>query len=299
MEAAGSGGARRAANGVRPGATSGAPGTIDRALGDREFRRICALMRERAGIELGESKRLLCQTRLIRRLRALGLSDYTQYVALLDDPNSDEHVELINALTTNVTSFFRETHHFELLAGEVLPPLARQRGRRIRLWSAGCSTGEEPWSLAMVVDEVLGGRSDLDVKILATDIDTQVLAKARAGIYADEQVAPVSTARRQRYLARGTGPNRGLWRIRDELRGLVRFNPLNLFEPWPMRGPFDVILCRNVIIYFDVPNKLLLLRGFHDKLAAGGHLLLGHSESMPGEVAGFTSCGRTAYRKAP
>jgi chemotaxis protein methyltransferase CheR len=276
----------------------GAAAAIDRALGDREFRRICALIRERAGIELGESKRLLCQTRLIRRLRVLGLSDYAEYVALLDDPDSDEHVELVNALTTNVTSFFRENHHFELLASTILPPLA-QPGRRIRLWSAGCSTGEEPWSLAMVVDEVLGGRRDLDVKILATDIDTQVLATARAGVYGEEQVAPVSTARRQRYLARGTGPNRGLWRIQDELRGLVRFNPLNLFEPWPMRGSFDTILCRNVIIYFDVPNKLRLIRGFHTKLGAGGHLMLGHSESMPGEVSGFTSCGRTAYRKAP
>lgn len=270
--------------------------TDQRPLGDREFRRICALMRERAGIELGEGKRVLCQTRLIRRLRALGLSDYTEYVALLDDPHSPEHRELINALTTNVTSFFREMHHFEMLGNEILPALA-EKTHRIRIWSAGCSSGEEPWSLAMVVREMFENRPGYDVKILATDIDTDVLAKARAGIYTDENVAPVSQARKKRFLSRGSGANAGMWRISDELRGLVTFNQLNLFAPWPMRGPFDVISCRNVIIYFDVPNKVKLLRGFHDKLAPGGHLMLGHSESMTAGVDGFIACGRTAYRK--
>jgi len=265
-----------------------------RPLGDREFKRICALIRERAGIELGDTKRTLCQTRLIRRLRALGLSTYAEYVGLLDDPNHPEHRELVNALTTNVTSFFRELHHFEMLADEILPLLV-ERGRRVRLWSAGCSTGEEPWSLAMVVREVFG--DGMDVKILATDIDTQVLAHARAGIYSDEQVAPVSPKRRQRFLARGRGTNSGLWRVADELRDLVTFNQLNLFDPWPMRGPFDVISCRNVIIYFDVPNKTKLVRGYLDKLCPGGHLLLGHSESLPTGISGFLNVGRTAYRK--
>ena len=271
-----------------------APMGDTRPLGDREFKRICALMRERAGIDLGDNKRTLCQTRLIRRLRALGLSTYREYVALLDDPDHPEHGELINALTTNVTAFFRELHHFEMLGNEVLPKL-NERGRRIRLWSAGCSSGEEPWSLAMVAREVFGDH--MDVKILATDIDTQVLAHARAGIYTDEQVAPVSPKRRQRFLARGTGDKHGQWRVADELRGLVTFNQLNLFDPWPMRGPFDVISCRNVIIYFDVPNKTKLVRGYHDKLCPGGHLLLGHSESLPTGISGFANVGRTTYRK--
>lgn len=273
-----------------------ASSTVTSTLGDREFRRICALMRERAGIELGEGKRTLCQTRLVRRLRALGLKDYTQYVALLDDPSSPEHGELINALTTNVTSFFREMHHFEMLGEELLPAIAA-KSRRIRLWSAGCSSGEEPWSIAMVVHEVLGKMPGIDVKILATDIDTEVLAKARAGVYNDDQVAPVSVARRKRYLSRGTGANAGRWRISDDLRELVRFNQLNLFGDWPMRGMFDLISCRNVIIYFDVPNKVKLLRGFHDKLNPGGHLFLGHSESLTHGVEGFQGCGRTTYRK--
>ena len=270
--------------------------TDQRPLGDREFHRICALMRERAGIELGDGKRVLCQTRLIRRLRALGLSSYAEYVALFDDPASPEHRELINALTTNVTSFFREMHHFEMLGNEILPALA-DKTHRIRIWSAGCSSGEEPWSLAMIVREFFDSRPGYDVKILATDIDTDVLAKARAGVYGDDSVEPVSVARKKRFFARGTGANRGLWRINEELRGLVTFNQLNLFAPWPMKGPFDVISCRNVIIYFDVPNKAKLLRGFHDKLAPGGHLMLGHSESMTAGVAGFMACGRTAYRK--
>lgn len=268
-----------------------------RPLGEREFQRIRALIRDRAGIELGDAKRVLCQTRLSRRLRALGLTDYRAYLAVLDDPDAQEHVELVNALTTNVTSFFRELHHFELLASQVLPPLIAH-GHRVRLWSAGCSSGEEAWSLAMVVHDVLGDRG-ADVKILATDIDTDVLARARAGVYTDDQIAPVTVARRKRYLARGTGANRGLWRVRDALRGLVRFNRLNLFDPWPMRGAFDVVACRNVIIYFDVPNKQRLLRRFRDQLHPGGYLLLGHSESMPVGVDGFTACGRTAYRKQP
>jgi chemotaxis protein methyltransferase CheR len=267
-------------------------------LGPREFRRICELVRERAGIELGEAKRQLCQTRLIRRLRALGLPSFAAYVALLDDPASDEHAELINAITTNVTAFFREVHHFELLA-KVLPVLAA-RQRRIRIWSAGCSSGEEPWSVAMTAREAVGDRIDrgaLDLKILATDIDTNVLAHAAAGVYLDDNVEPIAVARRKRFFARGAGPNAGKWRVGDELRGLVTVKQLNLFGDWPMRGPFDVILCRNVIIYFDVDNKAALLRRYHELIGPDGLLLLGHSESITAGVRGFQTCGRTAYRR--
>jgi chemotaxis protein methyltransferase CheR len=265
------------------------------ALGDHDFRRIRHIVRTRTGIELAESKRQLCQTRLIRRLRALGLASYTDYVALLDDDHAPEHGELVNAITTNVTAFYRESHHFDLLR-ELLPKLAA-RNRRIRIWSAGCSSGEEPWSMAITIREALGTCAGVDIKVLATDIDTQVLAHARAGIYDDEHVEPVSPARRQRYFERGTGSNEGRWRIGDDLRALVTFNHLNLFAPWPMRGDFDVISCRNVIIYFDVDNKVKLLRRYHDLLAPDGHLFLGHSESITTGVSGFALVGRTAYRK--
>jgi len=265
-------------------------------LGPREFRRICELVRERAGIELGESKLHLCQTRLIRRLRALGLKSYTAYVALLDDAHAAEHTELVNAITTNVTSFFREQHHFDLLGKTLLPEIAA-RSKRIRIWSAGCSSGEEPWSVAITIRQALGACTGLDVKVLATDIDTQVIAHARAGVYKSEHVEPVPNAALQRYFSRGTGANDGMWRVTDELRSLVTFKQLNLFDPWPMQGPFDLILCRNVIIYFDTENKAKLLRRYHDMLAPNAHLFLGHSESITTGVQGFALVGRTAYRR--
>ena len=277
------------------GATASNPadfGTLPAA----EFRKICELVRSRTGIELTEAKRQLCQTRLLRRLRALGLRSYREYVALLDDPHAAEHTELINAITTNVTSFYREEHHFELL-GKLLRERATQTNR-IRIWSAGCSSGEEPWSIAITVREALGTAAGIDVKILATDIDTQVVAHATAGVYTDEAVEPIGRARLQRYFKKGVGANAGSWRVGEELRSLVTFKQLNLFEPYPMRGPFDVIFCRNVIIYFDVENKAKLLRRYHDLLIPRGHLMLGHSESITAGVQGFALVGRTAYRKA-
>jgi len=270
-------------------------GAVPNALGDREFRQIRTLIRDRTGIELPDSKRTLCQTRLIRRLRALGLDSYEAYVKLLEDEHSPEHRELINAITTNVTAFFREPHHFELVKS-ILPALAAKK--RIRIWSAGCSSGEEPWSMAITIREALGAAAGVDIKVLATDIDTDVLARAAGGVYEDANVEPVGRALLQRYFARGTGANAGRWRVGDELRSLVTFKPLNLFEPWQMRGPFDVIACRNVIIYFDTENKVKLLRRFHDMLAPGGHLLLGHSESMTAGVNGFSLIGRTAFTRS-
>lgn len=268
----------------------------DTELGLRDFRRICELVRVRTGISLGDGKRQLCQTRLARRLRALGLRTFGEYVALFDDDAHPEHRELVNAITTNVTAFFREDHHFATLASH-LPALAA-RQRRIRIWSAGCSSGEEPWSIAMVVREALGDTT-VDVKILATDIDTEVLGRARAGLYRDELLEPVAVVRRQRFFARGTGANAGWWRVADELRPLVTFKPLNLFDAWPMRGPFDVIFCRNVIIYFDAPNKAELLGRYRDLLAPEGYLFLGHSETITAAVSGFRACGRTTYQRVP
>jgi len=271
---------------------TGRPAEFDQ-LSPRDFRTICDLLRARAGIELGESKRPLAQTRLARRLRALKLDTFPQYMKLLEDPRSSEHTEMVNALTTNVTAFFREAHHFELL-GRTLQQAAA-RSRRLRIWSAGCSTGEEPWSMAMVIRETLGAAAGIDIKVLATDIDTNVLKHAREGVYIDDHVEPVSAARRKRFFTPAAEP--GSWRIADELRDLVTFKQLNLFEPWPMRGPFDVIFCRNVIIYFDVPNKVRLLRGYQSYLTPGGVLCLGHSESISSGVDGFSLIGRTAYRR--
>lgn len=265
------------------------------ALGDREFKRIIEIVRARTGIELGASKRQLCQTRLGRRLRALNLTSYRDYLELLDDDSSPEHGELVNAITTNVTAFYREEHHFDVLRS-LLPQLAA-RQKRIRIWSAGCSSGEEPWTMAITIREALGACAGLDVKVLATDIDTKVLAHASAGVYESENVKPVTAPRLKTYFTRGSGANEGRYRIADDLRSLVTFKQLNLFAPWPMSGPFDVISCRNVIIYFDTENKIKLLRRYHQMLSTDGHLFLGHSESITPGVTGFTSLGRTAYRK--
>jgi len=265
-------------------------------LDDAAFARLRQLVGERTGIQLGEHKRQLCQTRLMRRLRALELDSFAAYLAVLDDAGSDEHGELVNAITTNVTAFFREPHHFELLARRVVPELARRDGR-VRLWSAGCSSGEEPWTIAMVADEA-GLAPPRDIRILATDIDTDVVARAGAAIYPDERMAQVSDARRRRYFERGVGARSGHWRIAAALRDRVAFRSLNLFDPWPMRGAFDVIFCRNVIIYFDAPSKARLVRRFADLLAPGGYLFLGHSESLIHDVPGLEPCGQTVYRKA-
>jgi len=261
------------------------------------FTQLRAIVRSRTGIHLGDHKRQLCQTRLARRLRALGLATFEAYLAELDRPGSIEHVELVNAITTNVTAFFREPHHFELISGQVLPALAREPGRaRLRLWSAGCSSGEEPWSMAMVLDEARLP-AWWDVKILATDIDTDVLARARDGVYGDDRLAQLGVARRSRYFAPAGAARPDHWRISDLLRDRVAFRVLNLFDRWPMQRQFDVIFCRNVIIYFDETSRQQLVRRFAEALAPGGYLCLGHSESLFHTVSGLESCGRTSYRK--
>lgn len=264
-------------------------------LDDRSFARLQAVVRERCGIVLGTNKRQLCQTRLLRRLRLLGLRTFAEYLAVLDDPHAREQDELVNAITTNVTSFYREPHHFEWLAQRALPALARERGRtRLRLWSAGCSSGEEPWTLAMTVAEARLP-AGWDVKILGTDIDTQVLATAEAGVYPDARLERVSPARRKQHFVRGSGG----WQVAPQLRAMVRFRELNLFDAWPMSQPFDVIFCRNVIIYFDAEAKHRLVQRFTGALLPGGHLVLGHSESLLREVPGLAAAGKTVYQRAP
>lgn len=263
-------------------------------LDDRSFARLQAVVRERCGIVLGANKRQLCQTRLLRRLRLLGLRTFAEYLAVLDDPHAREQDELINAITTNVTSFYREPHHFEWLAQRALPALAHERGRtRLRLWSAGCSSGEEPWTLAMTVAEARLP-AGWDVKILGTDIDTQVLATAEAGVYADARLDRLSAARRKQHFVRGAGG----WEVAPHLRAMVRFRELNLFDAWPMSQPFDVIFCRNVIIYFDKDTQRSLFTRIAPLQRPGDVLILGHSESLLQVSDAWTLMGKTIYRKS-
>jgi chemotaxis protein methyltransferase CheR len=278
-----------------------AAGLTGPVLGDDEFQFLRTFVYQHCGIALSEQKHQLVQGRLVRRLRALGLKGFDAYCQLLRTDPDSELGELASAISTNVTAFFREVHHFEALTNEMLPRWLEQKrreGDRLRIWSAGCSSGEEPYSLAMVLAEALErcGRS-IDAKILATDLSPAALAAAQKGVYPIERLEGVSAERRHRWFLRGEGEYAGLACVHPKLRELVTIAPLNLLHDWPMQGPFDAILCRNVVIYFDQPTKQKLFRRFARLLPAGGPLFLGHSESMHGLSDEFELIGRTIYRK--
>lgn len=264
-----------------------------------DFEQVRVLVHRHAGIHLSDSKANLVYGRLSRRLRSLQLQSFRDYLRYLHEHEHSELTEFLNCITTNLTSFFRENHHFEVLRDRVLPELisvARVR-RQLRLWSAGCSTGEEAYSLAMVLREVLPDNTGWNVKVLATDLDTRVLEIARAGEYDMERVRNVAFERLQRFFQCGTGSNLGKVRIGSELRQLITFKQLNLIDTWPMRGPFDVIFCRNVVIYFDLETQSRLFDRFADILGDDGYLFVGHSETLQKVTNRFELAGQTVYRK--
>jgi chemotaxis protein methyltransferase CheR len=268
-------------------------------LADAEFDFIRHVIAENAGIVLGPNKRQLVQGRLARRLRELHLDSYEEYCDHIRESGPEELVGLINALTTNVTSFFRENHHFEALATYMLPEAFKrnQQSRRVRIWSAGCSSGEEAYCLAMVAREALPPGQKWDLKILATDIDSEVVATAQRGVYPLDRLATLSQERLQKHFRKGAGEQSGQAKANPELAQFVSFRTLNLMHSWPMSGPFDVIFCRNVMIYFDQPTRERLVSRFAELLVPDGYLCLGHSESIHGTSGPFRLVGKTIYRK--
>ncbi|MBI3791247.1 MAG: protein-glutamate O-methyltransferase CheR [Gemmatimonadetes bacterium] len=265
-------------------------------LGEAEFRAIAALVHDIAGIRLGAGKEGLVRARLQKRLRALGLDDFGTYVAHVQAlAHRGELAEMVDLLTTNKTDFFREPAHFAFLEQHVFPALV-QRGGPLRFWSAGCSTGAEPMTLAMVACEALPEAAAREVRILATDLSARVLKQAASATYDDEQVAGVSEALRRKYFDPAPGARGPAWKAKPVLTQKIRYARLNLMGPWPMKGPFDAILCRNVMIYFDKATQERLVQRFQALLPEGGHLLIGHSESLSGAAHALTYVKPAVYR---
>ncbi|MDH7600553.1 MAG: protein-glutamate O-methyltransferase [Armatimonadota bacterium] len=241
---------------------------------------ISRIVHEKAGIVLGKGKQELVKARLAKRIRVLGLNNVKDYVAYLkEDRTGQELRELIDVITTNKTSFFREPDHFDFVAETIVPAL-RTRSTKMRFWSAGCSTGEEPYSLAITLRENLSNVDLLDVKILATDISNRVLAYARKAEYTQDKMEGVPESIAKRYFVEVRRENGTVWSVSKDVRELVRFARLNLLDEWPMKGPFDVIFCRNVMIYFDKATRQTLVSRFCDYLSTGGYLIVGHSEGL-------------------
>jgi len=264
---------------------------------DQHFNKVRDIVTEHSGIVLTDGKRDMVYSRLVRRLRKLGMDNFDDYCDLLDDQDHEEFTHFSNAITTNLTSFFRENHHFEMLAESVLPDIMKKNKatKKIRVWSAGCSTGMETYSIAMVLKEVVP--SDWDVKILATDLDTNVLETGSNGVYRHDGVTGVSDERAARWIMRGNGANSEKVKISKQLRNMVTFNQLNLLKPFPFKGPFDIIFCRNVIIYFDKETQKVLFDKFANVQLTNAYIFIGHSETLYNVTDRYKLLQKTVYNK--
>ncbi|MEM0935601.1 MAG: protein-glutamate O-methyltransferase [Pseudomonadota bacterium] len=256
----------------------------------------------RAGLVLQSDKAPMVLARIGKRIRAAGTENLAEYCAFLQrDEAEEERRELIYTLTTNVTNFMREEHHFATFRNEILPDLMKRarEGHRIRFWSAGCSTGQEPYTLAMLIHDAVSDAATLDIKILATDIDIHVLGQARRGEYSEQQCETLPAPWRSRFLEPITGQSESSpgYRVQREVRGMITFNELNLLSKWPIKGQFQAIFCRNVVIYFDRETQRKLWVRFASALEPGGYLFLGHSERLDtAEFPQFKIAGTTTYR---
>lgn len=267
------------------------------SFSDKQFRFLADLANKQTGIVLGDHKKDMVYSRLVRRLRALKLKSFAEYCELMQsEAGGDELGNLVNAITTNLTKFFREEHHFDHLRDAILKPLATRppSPKRVRIWSAGCSAGMEPYSIAMTIKGAFKDLSSWDARVLATDIDTNMLNTGREGEYADEQYENIPAAYRGD-VERLEAEER--IRMSDSLKSLISFKPLNLLERWPMKGPFDAVFCRNVVIYFDKPTQAKLFNRIADLIKPDGWLYIGHSENLFKVCDRFELKGRTIYRR--
>lgn len=265
-----------------------------------EFESIRELVLENTGISLSDSKKELVKRRFAPRLKALGLHSYSEYVQYVNDNYEMESSHFCNAITTNLTSFFRENHHFDFLTQTGLPQLLKRNSRKLRIWSAGCSTGQEAYCIAVTLLKAIPDALSRDMRILATDLDENCLATARAGAWCAKEFERVPPAIIAEYFSKGFVNVKSLRRdayvANDKLRSMITFNKLNLMQPWPMNGLFDVIFCRNVFIYFDKGTQEKILQNFARYQSPGSYLCLGHSETVsnPGAL-GYQLIGKTTY----
>ncbi|WP_042265897.1 CheR family methyltransferase [Paraburkholderia heleia] len=277
--------------------TQGVESNRDFDFTPADFERIRALIHRRAGISLSDHKRDMAYSRLARRLRALGLDSFRDYLDQLEARNDAAEWEAFtNALTTNLTAFFREAHHFPILADFVKRRAGGSGAQPVSVWCSAASTGEEPYSIAMTLVEALGERAAREARVLATDLDTQVLAKADAGVYSFDQVKHLSPERLKRFFFKGTGSHSGLVKVRPELRAMIKFEQLNLTDAdYGLRTTFDAIFCRNVMIYFDKPTQAQVLARFEPLMKPDGLLFAGHSENFTYVTQAFRLRGQTVY----
>lgn len=274
----------------------------DLVLSEKEFRTVSDLVYKHCGINLHTGKKELVRARLAKRLRLLKIRAFSEYIDYaINDPSGKEFTMLIDSLSTNLTSFFRESQHFDYLNRVFYPAMLQRKSAakdfRIRAWSAGCSSGEEPYTIAITLLDVLQGQGRWDVKVLATDISTKVLGIAKRGIYEKKRVEPVSPQQKQKYLLHTKVDGQQCYEVSNALREVITFGQLNLMEQWPIQGPIDFIFCRNVMIYFDKQTQQRLVGRYWDLLDSGGVLFTGHSESLTGIEHKFKYVQPTIYAK--
>ena len=281
--------------------SDGSGGCRYQRLSDDLFNKFSELVYEKTGIFLKPEKKELLNARLGKRLRATGIDSFKEYYAyVINDRSGGELVHLIDCVSTNFTSFFRENSHFEILKATVLPTFVREgrgKNKEILLWSSASSSGEEPYTMAMVVADFISQHPEMRYRIMATDISTRVLAQAKAGVYAEERIVKVPVPFLKKYFQKGVGSSEGYVKVKEDLRRMVHFDRFNLMGDFPWCEAIDVIFCRNVMIYFNRETQQELVHKFYQALTPGGYLFIGHSESISGLKHDFTQIDATAYQK--